>query len=344
MRRPALVAHLRATGLVSGWGTSSSFVVLAILLAIGLGGVAFAQEPEQPAPPPKAEAAQPEFEPVERVTSDGLTVQGFFFPSTETDTQNAVPVVLLHSWKGDGWKEFEGLARYLQERGCAVLVPNLRGHGQSTTFKASGYVLDPARMSNAEISNMVTKDMEAWRSFLVQKNDEKALNLNKLCLVGSEMGASVAINWALLDWRWSSGLVKDRRPSVEALVLLSPQKIFRGLDVKEPLLHPAVRTMSAMILVGRQDARAYSQASQLDATLAKYHPRPPKGLDKDELARWNKENRSLFFRSFDTSLQGSKLLGVRQLMAPEIIWRFIELRLADPAKSKDFPWQPIKKQ
>jgi len=59
------------------------------------------------------------------------------------------------------------------------------------------------------------------------------------------------------------------------------------------------------------------------------------------VARWNEENKDLFFRSFDTSLQGSKLLGVRQLEAPEIIWRFIELRLV--RKSKDFPWQPIKK-
>jgi pimeloyl-ACP methyl ester carboxylesterase len=309
-------------------------------VAVGLARGALAQESQAPAAPAKA-AAEP-FDRVDRITSDGLSVEGFFFPSTEGE--NAVPVVLLHSWKGDGWKEYAGLARYLQERGCAVLIPNLRGHGQSTTFRATGAVLDPARMSNAEISNMVTRDMEAWRSFLVQKNDEKALNLNKLCLVGSEMGASVAMHWALYDWRMFDLTAHQRRPSVEALVLLSPQKVFRGLDVKEPLLHPAVRSLSIMILVGRQDSKAYAQASQLDTTLAKYHPRPPKGLDKNELARWNEENRDLFFRSFDTSLQGSKLLAVRQLEVPEIIWRFIELRLANPGKSKDFPWQPVKKQ
>jgi pimeloyl-ACP methyl ester carboxylesterase len=167
------------------------------------------------------------------------------------------------------------------------------------------------------------------------------LNLNKLCLVGSEMGASVAMHWALYDWRMFDMTARQRRPSVAALVLLSPQKNFRGLDIKEPLAHPAVRSTSIMILVGKQDSKAYAQASQLDTTLAKYHPRAPKGLDKNGLARWNEESKDIFFRSFDTSLQGSKLLGVRQLMVPEIVARFIDLRLV--RKSKDFPWQQIKK-
>jgi len=335
------VARPRVDDPLCSWGIPNPVVALAVLLAVGLAGVALPQDAQEPAPPAKQ---GPEFEVVDRITGDGLSVQGFFFPSTEGE--NAVPVVLLHSWKGDGWKEYEGLAAYLQQEcGYAVLVPNLRGHGQSTTYKATGAQLDPARMSNAEISKMVQQhgDMEAWRSFLVQKNDERALNLNKLCLVGSEMGASVAMHWALYDWRMFDMTARQRRPSVKALVLLSPQKNFRGLDIRDPLASPAVRSLSIMILVGRQDSKAYAQASQLDTALAKYHPAPPKGADKNELARWNEETKDLFFRSFDTSLQGSKLLGVRQLMVPEIIGRFIDLRLGSARWNKEFPWQQIKK-
>ena len=340
MKRPALVAHLPVASPLSGVGSLGSFVALAVLLALGLASVALAQDAQEPAPPAKQ---GPEFEVVDLITGDGLSVQGFFFPSTEGE--NAVPVVLLHSLKGDGWKEYEGLAAYLQEQGCAVLVPNLRGHGQSTTFKATGTVLDPARITNSEIGKMVQQygDMEAWRSFLVQKNNERALNLNKLCLVGSEMGASVAMHWALYDWRMFDLTARQRRPSVKALVLLSPQKNFRGLDIRDPLASPAVRSLSTMILVGRQDSKAYAQASQLDTALAKYHLGPPKGADKKELAEWNETSKDLFFRSFDTSLQGSKLLGVRQLMAPEIIGRFIELRLGSARWNKEFPWRQIKK-
>ena len=191
-------------------------------LALCLAGLALGQEtqPPEPGPPPGKEAPPlPEPEPVDRTTGDGLVVRGMFFPSTQGE--NAVPVVLLHSWKGDGRKEFEGLARYLQAQGHAVLLPDLRCHGQSTTFKGGGATLDLARIGPGDVNNMVTEDMEAWRGFLVQKNNERVLNLNKLCLVGSEMGASVAMHWALRDWNWlawSAGKASRRsRPSCSFL-------------------------------------------------------------------------------------------------------------------------------
>ena len=43
---------------------------------------------------------------------------------------------------------------------------------------------------------MSLMDMEAVRSFLVGKNDKEELNLNRLCIVGLGMGATVAVNWA----------------------------------------------------------------------------------------------------------------------------------------------------
>ena len=139
-------------------------------------------------------------------------------------------------------------------------------------------------MGPGDVSNMVTEDMEAWRGFLVQKNNEKALNLNKLCLVGSEMGASVALHWALRDWNWLAWSAGKRKPSVKALVLLSPQRRFMGLDIREPLANPVVRSgLSVMILVGKQDPKALTQANALHTSLAKYHPQPPAGLDEEAL-------------------------------------------------------------
>jgi len=313
-------------------------------LALCLAGFALGQDtqPPEPSPPPAQEAPPlPEPDPVDRTTGDGLVVRGTFFPSTQG--KNAVPVILLHSWKGDGRKEFEDLARFLQAQGLAVLVPDLRGHGQSTTFKGGGATLDLARMGPADVSNMVTEDMEAWRGFLVQKNNEEALNLNKLCLVGSEMGASVAMHWALRDWNWLAWSAGKRKPSVKALVLLSPQRRFMGLDIRDPLANPAVRSgLSVMILVGKQDSKAYTQANQLYTSLLKYHPQPPAGLNDEALARWDEESRDLFFRALDTKLEGSKTLLIPTLRVPERIALFIDWRLV--RKNRDFPWQEIGKK
>jgi pimeloyl-ACP methyl ester carboxylesterase len=316
------------------------------LLAATLAGPAQGQNPKEPPAPAagKTPPAPKGPEDVERIASDGMVVRATYFASPLPERNNAVPIILLHSWKSDGRKEFEELAKYLQAEGHAVLVPDLRGHGQSKTFQGTGAQLDLAKLRNADFADMVTKDMEAWRSFLVQQNDEQALNLNKLCLVGSEMGASVALQWALYDWNWLAWSGGKRRPSVKALVLLSPQTNFRGLDTREPLANPAVRTqLSIMILVGKQDARAYAQANQLYTRLEKFHPQPPGGLDEKDLAAWDAENRDLFFRTLETRLQGSKLLEVPSFQVPERTRVFIEWRLTG-AKSKEFPWQQIGKK
>ncbi len=329
------------------------------LLAASLAGPVRAQD-EPPPPPPSAAAKKapppdkappgpPPPEEVDRLASDGLSIHATFYPSpvppTEREARDAVvPIILLHSWKSEGRKEFEALATYLQSEGNAVLVPDLRGHGKSTTFPATGAVLDPARMRNSDVGDMVTKDLEAWRSYLVQQNNEHALNLNKLCLIGSELGASVAMQWALYDWNWVGWSGGKRRASVKAMVLLSPQALFRGLDIREPLANPAVRSkVSVMIIVGKQDAKMYTQANQLYTRLDQFHLQPPGGLDEKAQAAWDADNRDLFFRPLDTKLQGSKLLDVASFRLPERMEVFIQWRLMG-AKSKGFPWTEVVKK
>ncbi len=49
---------------------------------------------------------------------------------------------------------------------------------------------------------MIDQDLEACKSFLMDKNNAGELNINKLCVVGVEMGAVVAVDWAAWDWHW----------------------------------------------------------------------------------------------------------------------------------------------
>lgn len=116
-----------------------------------------------------------------------------------------------------------------------------------------------------------------------------------------------------------------------------------GLDIREPLANPVVRSgLSVMILVGKQDPKALTQANALHTSLAKYHPQPPAGLDEEALARWDEESRDLFFRALDTKLEGSKMLLIPTLRVPERIAVFVDWRLV--RKSRDFPWQEIGKK
>ena len=86
---------------------------------------------------------------------------------------------------------------------------------------------------------MVTKDMVAMMDFLRVENngytnDDKTPNLNlcKLCIVGADLGAVVALNFARMDWdpRNASPIAKyPTNQFTKAIVLLSPVASCRGL-------------------------------------------------------------------------------------------------------------------
>ena len=121
--------------------------------------------------------------------------------------------------------------------------------------------------------------MEAVRGFLVGKNDAGELNLNKLCLVGVGMGATVAVNWAAQDWDAPPLLVGKQGQDVKALVLVSPQleiprrsaaagvaaaadlKQQRGLDVD----------------LWRSESGTGDRRQRIYRQLERYHPEPSIG-------------------------------------------------------------------
>ena len=81
---------------------------------------------------------------------------------------------------------------------------------------------------------MATRDMAAVMDFLRQENngDLKAgkpprANLNKLCVLGADMGASVALEFARLDWSTTPLSIGGWQKGgfTKALVLLSPERL-----------------------------------------------------------------------------------------------------------------------
>ena len=257
-------------------------------------------------------------------TKDGLKLHATFYPGSEGN--QSVPVILLHMWKGSRG-DFAGLAPYLQQQGHAVLVPDLRGHGDSVTVRGLNRPLEAAKLPKAQFLRMVDVDLESLKKFLMRKNNRGELNINKLCLLGAEMGAVAALDWAHMDWSWPVLNTGKQGQDVKALVLLSPQWSFRGLNVKRAMAHRTMLSeLSVMIAVGKGDSRAVQQAKRFEAIFKRNQP----SATADKI-----EDRTLFYLPLDTSLQGTKLLGVPSLKLEQLIADFIKLRLAN----QNFIWK-----
>jgi pimeloyl-ACP methyl ester carboxylesterase len=288
----------------------------------------------------------PEPEDMELTTEDGLKLAVTYFPGTKK--KESIPVVLLHGFKGSR-KDFaadQGLASLLQkELGCAVVVPDLRGHGDSTSIKIGNRTekLNPAKMQPAQFKAMVTQDLMAVKKFLWKENNAEKLNLDKLCLVGADMGASAVLDFAVYDsvgydqGAAQYGPLKLGR-FVKVMVLISPEMNFRGFNTRKAVNVPAVRgDISTMILVGKMGtgstAKAMKEAETFYSLFQKSHP----AADDQKL-----ESQTLVFGPLNTKLQGAKLLEEPSLKVQGYICKYINGRLVKNPDAKKWVWKERK--
>lgn len=269
-----------------------------------------------------AEAEPPKVLPPEEVTlstSDDLTIVGTYYPSKLG--KKAVPVLLLHASRGNRG-ELAPLARKLQLAGHAVLAPDLRGHGDSSRPPAR-----PGELRPEDYQDMVQVDLEAVKKYLMARNNAGELNIEKLCLVGVEMGAEVAINFAASDWDWPILATGKQGQDVKAMVLVSPEWSYKGLRIAEAVAHESVRSeIATMIIVGKGNSRYLAEARRLYASLERHHATTG--------GEGPNSRQTLWLKTPSTSLQGTRLVSEKSMKVDEMVIRFIDLRLVQPA----IPW------
>ncbi len=280
-------------------------------------------------------------------TADGVTISLTYYGSNKG--REAVPVVLLHGHRGSR-KDFAPLALYLQALGHAVVAPDLRGHGESMIRKVGtrSETLDASRFTARDIEAMSRLDMIMIKEYLWTKHNAGELNLNRLCLVGAEMGASVAMDFAAYD---AVGYMQGNPPGsptygalqvgrfVKAIVLISPEWSFRGLTMAGPLNNPFVsRSIPMLILVGGESTRLVADAERIHKLLSKNHPEPSEE-DRDKyLAK-----KTLFLGVLKTGMQGTKMLQDKKLGVEKHIARFIHLRLINSDEAREWTWKELRK-
>lgn len=232
-------------------------VSLALLIAMG---PAVGQNPRAS----KKDELKPRLETLK--TRDGVAIACGYFPSDKG--KEAVPVVLVHPWKGSA-PPFMPLAEALQKAGCAVITPDLRGHGMSKKYldvRGVEQEFKISRMNRKDVAAMVKIDLESVKKFLKEQNDEEKLNLNALTLVGIGEGAILAANYAVVDWNFPDVVAKKQSKDVRALVAISPARTLEGFGYDIATRHPLVSRLPWLIVVGGDSPQA-KEADRLHGQL-----------------------------------------------------------------------------
>ena len=221
----------------------------------------------------KTPASQPPS--IERVreleTSDGVPLEMAYYPPKG---KAIATVILVHDLNGSE-KTVRRLAAGLQESGCAVAVPDLRGHGNS---KSEGYdvskkklLVNQIRMIPASGGGRIRSharikgDLETVRNWLKQKESEGDIDLDQLCIIGSGLGGTLAATWAVADWSWLPNTQGPQGQQVKAVILISPVWADQGISMTNALgarirdgrdIKPLLEDLPVMIIAGTKDRQS----------------------------------------------------------------------------------------
>jgi pimeloyl-ACP methyl ester carboxylesterase len=260
-------------------------------------------------------------------TKDGVRLRATYFPGNKG--KDTTPVIVLHDYNGSRQDMFP-LAIYLQQTlGFAVIAPDLRGHGESTTTKDASIKLNSDNMPMSQYPLMVDQDMESVKRYLLAKNNGGELNIDKLAIVGAGMGATVAALFTARDWSWPMLATGKQGQDVKAIAMISPQFVFKNLNMQSAFGVPnggmaLQKDVSIYILCGTLDSKEMAESNRIYKAFTA-HRRPEK--DPRDRTAFLQEN-------LKTKLQGAKLLTEPALGVSRNIGQFLQLRCAD----QPYPW------
>ena len=282
-------------------------------------------------------------------TSDGIRIAAWYYPVPE-DAKAVATVILVHDLEGSH-KTVDNLARNLQRAGCAVVAPDLRCHGGSGSRPAAltgsggtGDSADPRLLKKIDLESMAAAtggrlrdqsalrgEIEAVRNWIKQKSDAGTLDIDRLCVVGCGLGATLASMWTAADWNWPPTTTGPQGQQVRALALISPVWATKGVSMSVPLASEALQhRIPILVLAGRNDR----DATRLFEQLKRFRPTAwfqqraagqaaEKAKDLEDPA-----DGTAFFIQTDTSLTADKLANDPALNVADQIKTFFALALA----------------
>jgi dienelactone hydrolase len=259
--------------------------------------LADAQTGAAPAPPSPAKAAVKDTtEEFNVETSDGASITAWYYPLPEDASPLGI-VILLHDL-GGSHQSVEPLARSLQAAGCAVVAPDLRGHGESKLASLPSAQDDQTKLLKRGDFEMMAAsgggrvrdqsgmrgDVECVRNWIVRETAKGNVPKAPLFVVGSGVGASVAAHWTAADASWPEIASGPQGGEVAGLVLISPTFAAKGFSLAPALATDAVRrTIPVLVIAGSNDRDATKVFDQMKRLRPRewYDTRRPPGDEKD---------------------------------------------------------------
>jgi len=261
-------------------------------------------------------------------SSDGMRVATWLYPRPE-DADLRAAVILVHDLDGEH-KDLEPLAHALQQAGCTVAVPDLRGHGASAPQggRDAARQSKPTRRADLEMmaagaggrlraQSSVRGDLETVHALLLERGDIDASGDSPLAVVGCGAGATLAALWTAADWAWPPLASGPQGQHVRALVLVSPHWTVKGMTIQPALAsEPLKQEVPIMILGGKNDRDATRLFDQLrkqrpDAWHQRIGSETTRAADRrkpdDRKPAGEPPAETLFLFQLDTTLSGEKL-------------------------------------
>jgi len=276
-------------------------------------------------------------------TSDGIRIAAWYYPAAE-DAKADATVILVHDLDGSH-ETVDTLARSLQVAGYAVVAPDLRGHGESG-LRPDGVRADAGDsrlLKKADLESIAAAtggshrgqaalrgEIEAVRNWIKQKSETGELDIDRLCVVGCGLGATLASMWTAADWNWPPTTSGPQGQQVRALALISPVWASKGISMSLPLKSDAIQhKVPIMVLAGKSDRDAIRLFDQLkryrpDAWFQHRVEQSPEKARGVETAN----DGTVFFIQTNTILKGDDLANDPASNAADRIKTFVGIALA----------------
>lgn len=259
---------------VRPWSSTAAFPprfgrACGVVAWLALASAAPAADTAAPAAPAKPAGAERPRE-LRLDTSDGVPLAAWYYRIPK-DVDPRATVILLHDL-GGSHASVEPLAKALQAAGCAVVAPDLRGHGASlargSTDKNAWKLLKVrdfeamAASFGGRIRDQADArgDVEAVSAWIAEQRGQpggKDEFPEALYVVGSGLGATVAAAWAAADAAWPDATSGPQGRRVSGVVLVSPGMSTKGFALAPILaLDPFSRDLHVLILAGAGDRDA----------------------------------------------------------------------------------------
>ena len=176
-----------------------------------------------------------------------------------------------------------------------------------------------------DYENMYQFDFLPFYRFLVRENNAERLNLNKLVILGIDMGGTVGGRVTKQLWGNARG------KNVRSLIMISPNydPFSKTLLKDSKCFH---KDVSLLLIVGQLDQRAKENALNLRDDIL--------GKEKRKDDEPTSMNSPVPIAEFPTERQGGELLRESRLGLPQKIADYIDETLAK-SKEKDLKWRKM---